>query len=371
MALTQTQVFQSHHPTTRQGEAMHKRIYEGLSTAVAVLDANFTVLSINPAGEMLFAISANRLIGKKFMPLFQDSMPIIATLEEALARKNSITLRELKIPLLGHDAITVDMTVGPLTNPEGDTNLLIELVHVDRYLRLSREDDILDRHSATQAMLKGLAHEIKNPLGGLSGAAQLLEKQLPDRSLKEYTYIIVKEADRLRNLVDRMFASSKPLNKDRVNIHEILGHVRKVTLAENHDGQLDIMQDYDPSLPEFVGDNDQLIQAVLNIVKNAVEALKGTGRIILRTRIERQFTIGNRRHRLVLKVEIEDNGPGIPDKLKEQVFYPMVTSRAEGTGLGLSLAQSIINSHDGLIEFKSRPGKTIFTILLPILKSTS
>jgi two-component system, NtrC family, nitrogen regulation sensor histidine kinase GlnL len=214
-------------------------------------------------------------------------------------------------------------------------------------------------------VLRGLAHEVKNPLGGLRGAAQLLERELSDKQLKEYTRIIVHEADRLRNLVDRVMGGYTPLNKRPVNVHEVLEHVRKLVLVETPVG-LTVRCDYDPSLPTLQADAEQLIQAALNILRNSVQALGGKGTVVIRTRIERSFTIGHTHHRLALRVDIEDNGPGIPAELLDKIFYPMVTGRADGTGLGLSIAQDIVARHGGLIECASQPGRTLFTLYLPV-----
>jgi two-component system nitrogen regulation sensor histidine kinase GlnL len=214
-------------------------------------------------------------------------------------------------------------------------------------------------------LIRNLAHEIKNPLGGLRGAAQLLEQEFADQSLKEYTQIIIGEADRLRNLVDRMLGPIRPPVYDDVNIHEVLERVRTLVLAEIGDG-IHIEQDYDPSIPLLKGDADQLIQAVLNIVRNAVQALEGQGVILIRTRVQRQYTIGHTRHKLVARLDIIDNGPGISKERLEEIFYPMISGRIDGTGLGLSIAQVLVSQHGGLIECESRPGKTVFTLLLPL-----
>ncbi len=214
-------------------------------------------------------------------------------------------------------------------------------------------------------MIRGLAHEIKNPLGGLRGAAQLLERELPDPQLTEYTKIIIDEADRLQNLLNRMLGPNTLPNLRETNIHHVLERVRSLVLAEAPPG-IEITRDYDPSIPNLNADSDQLIQAALNLVRNAVQALGQHGSIILRTRAQRQITIGHERHRLVLTLEVIDNGPGIPQEIQERIFYPMVTGHANGTGLGFSIAQSLINRHGGLIECTSEPGNTIFRILLPL-----
>ncbi|MCK5639830.1 MAG: PAS domain-containing sensor histidine kinase, partial [Gammaproteobacteria bacterium] len=257
------------------------------------------------------------------------------------------------------------LTAIPLSDPHREPELLVELNEVDRQLRINREENLLAQTSATRVLVRGLAHEIKNPLGGLRGAAQLLERELEDEELKEYTAIIISEADRLRNLMNRMLGPNALPQLRSTNIHEVLERVRRVMKVDVPAG-VKIVFDYDPSIPELVADPDQLIQAILNLVSNAVQAVGDSGTITLRTRALRQYTIGQTRHKLVLCLEVIDDGPGIPEKMQESIFLPMVTGRAEGTGLGLAIAQSLINSHGGLIECNSSPGRTVFTVLLPL-----
>ncbi|KPL28399.1 MAG: histidine kinase [Acidithiobacillales bacterium SM1_46] len=342
-----------------------QRILESLSTAVLVFDVELRLVSINPAGEMLLAASARKLTGLTLNELIADGKDFAKVLTDTLRSRHPFTARSVRLRLFGGQAVTVDCAVTPL--PEGTAGgaLLVELSQIDRLLRLAREELMRDRQTANRAVLRGLAHEIKNPLGGLRGAAQLLERELAEPSLNEYTQIIIHEADRLRNLVDRMVGPARPYRREPVNIHEVLERVRRLVLAE-HPGGLRFECDFDPSLPELAGDAEQLIQAALNIVRNAVQAMQGDGTIVMRTRIERNFTIGGKRHRLIVRVDIEDNGPGIPPALQEHVFYPMVTGRPEGTGLGLSIAQDIAQRHGGLIECVSRPGHTVFTLYLPV-----
>lgn len=341
------------------------RILDSLTTAVLTFDADLHLTSINPAGEMLFEVSAKKVVGQALTELLPHDRLAIKTLKQTLESQHPFTARGVPLRLPGHRTITVDCTVTPLTDGGPDGALLVELTQVDRLLRLARDESMLERQAANRAVMRGLAHEIKNPLGGLRGAAQLLERELPDKSLKEYTRIIIHEADRLRNLVDRMMGPHQPMKKRPVNIHEILEHVRKLILVEVPVG-LTLEREYDPSLPEFEGEPEQLIQAVLNIVRNSSEAIQHQGTIRLRTGIERSFTIGQKRHRLVLRADIEDNGPGIPEDIREHIFYPMVTGKAGGTGLGLSIAQDIIAKHGGLIECHSRPGHTVFSVYLPL-----
>lgn len=340
-----------------------RRILEGLTSSVLTFDAGLRLTSINPAGEMLFETSAKKILGHPLSELLSHSSRIVHILQQTLKTQHPFTARGVRLLLPGPRRITVDCTVTPLS--EDGEALLVELMQVDRLLRLTRDEGLLERQTANRAVIRGLAHEIKNPLGGLRGAAQLLERELTDNGLKEYTRIIIHEADRLRTLVDRMTGSIQPLKKDIVNIHEVLEHVARLILVEVPVG-LTIERRYDPSLPELLGDRDQLIQATLNIVRNAVEAMEDKGRIQLHTRIERGFTIRQKRHRLVLCVDIEDDGPGVTPELREHIFYPMVTGKPSGTGLGLSIAQDIAVKHGGLIDCDSRPKQTVFTLYLPL-----
>jgi two-component system, NtrC family, nitrogen regulation sensor histidine kinase GlnL len=344
------------------GSAQH--IFENLTTAVLVFDVELRLRAINPAGEMLFENSAKKIVGQRLADLVPQGVRLEDILRETLRSHHPFTARGVRLGLPGDRTITVDCTVTTTSHSGGHEELVVELAQIDRFLRLSRDESQLDRQAANRAVMRGLAHEIKNPLGGLRGAAQLLERELTDKSLKEYTRIIIHEADRLRNLVDRMVGPHQALKLMPLNVHQVLQHVRKLVLVETPVG-LTIDSDYDPSLPQILGDPEQLIQAVLNIVRNSVQAMGSKGRIRLRTRVERGFTIGQKRHRLVLRIDIEDNGPGIPEELQERIFYPMVTTRADGTGLGLSIAQDIIHRHGGLIEFTSRPGCTVFTLFIP------
>lgn len=345
-----------------------QRILDNLTTAVLAVDRGLRLTAINPAGEALLEASAKKVLGHRLSELLAPRQPLLAALDEVRASRQPLTARGVILELPGNRSLTLDCTVTPLPDSgkgEGPPALLIELNQIDRILRLTREESLLDRQAANRVVMRGLAHEIKNPLGGLRGAAQLLERELASAELKEYTRVIIHEADRLRNLVDRMMGPHQPPRKRHINVHEVLEHVRLLVLAEVPAG-LTIERDYDPSLPEVHADPEQLIQAVLNVVRNSVEALEGKGTIRLRTRVERGFTIGGHRHRLVLRAEIEDNGPGVPPDLLEHIFYPMVTGRAHGSGLGLSIAQDIVTKHGGLIECASRPGRTVFMLYLPL-----
>jgi two-component system nitrogen regulation sensor histidine kinase GlnL len=355
-----------------QDQMLHKRVLDNLSTAVLLVDAALIVRYLNPAAEALLAISRARALGMPFTDCFVEigEADTAADLRETLASSHPYTKREVHLRV-GAQEIIVDYTVGLLMTPGSPLCLLIEMQQMDRLLRISREEALLANHQATRALVRGVAHEIKNPLGGIRGAAQLLGRTLPGSDLSDYTNIIIEETDRLRNLADRMLGPRKLPELQSVNIHECLERVRSLMLVEA-EGKVTMRRDYDVSLPELRADPDQLIQAILNITGNALQALlenpdqEEPPRITLRTRHLRQFTIGATRHRLVIRVDIIDNGPGIPAPLLETIFYPMVSGRANGTGLGLSIAQDIVHQYQGLIECESRPGQTTFSILLPV-----
>lgn len=346
-------------------KSLPQHILENLNTAVLLVDDNLMLRAINPAAEMLFETSSHQAINQPLTHLLPQNQALLEAMYQTLVSGHPFTEHGLRLGVPLNRWITVDCTVTPVSHADGNSELILELNPIDRLLRLAREESRHDQHTASRAVIRGLAHEIKNPLGGLRGAAQLLERELPSEALKEYTRIIILEADRLRNLVDRMVGPNTPLRKKPMNIHQIMDHVRGLVLAEVPAG-IQLERDYDPSIPEFPADAEQLTQAVLNITRNAVQALNQEGSIEFRTRIERQFTIAQKRHRLVVRAEIEDSGPGIPEELRDHIFYPMVTGKPSGTGLGLSIAQDIVAQHGGSIECSSLPGKTIFRIYLPL-----
>jgi len=342
----------------------YQRILENLSHAVMMFDADLKLDYINPAGEMLFGVSAKRLIGQKSKTLFPADSQLLEAISKGVDGGHSFTEHEVIITLPGQREVTVDYTISPLAQQLGQSGLLVEIQQMDRQIRIAREEHQLSQQQTFRALVRGLAHEIKNPLGGLRGAAQLLERELPSEDLKEFTNIIIGEADRLQNLVDRILGPNTLSKKESLNIHQVLEHIRQlVSVGISND--IHIITDYDPSIPDLIADRDQLIQAILNIVGNAVQAIGSKGEITLSTRSVRQFTIGHVQHKLVCKIDVVDNGPGIPEDMLESIFLPMVTGRAEGTGLGLSISQSLINQHGGLIQCESQPGKTKFSLFLP------
>jgi two-component system nitrogen regulation sensor histidine kinase GlnL len=341
-------------------------VLDGLTTAVICLDAKLAVASINSAGESLFEVGRRHAVGEPLAQAIPAFTPHAKRLQDALDSGTGFIEREMNLRRAG-ESISLDCTVTPILLGKV-SGLLLECQSLDRHLRISRDELLLSQHQASRELIRGLAHEIKNPLGGIRGAAQLLEKELPDSGQREYTGVIIREADRLQNLVNRMLGPNRMPQKAPVNIHEVLEHVRQLCEAEGA-SDIHFLRDYDPSIPEIVADREQLIQAVLNVVRNAGQAIaggRGEGAVTLRSRTRRQFTIGGTRYRLVIQIDVEDNGPGIAPSMIDRIFYPMVTTRAEGTGLGLPMAQYLIHAHGGVIECRSRPGCTVFSMYLPL-----
>lgn len=352
-------------------DKLYKQLLDNLSGAVMMLDRDLCLRYLNPAGEMLFDVSAKRVLGESVVALVRDHSEFFDVLNDVVETGHSFTRREAHLHLFHGKEVAADFSVTPLVGGYNGS-LLVEILPRDRLVRIGREEDSRAQQEATRGLLRGLAHEIKNPLGGIRGAAQLLERALPDASLNDYTQVIIDEADRLQNLVDRMLGPRNLLDKQSINIHQILERIYSLVSAETA-GEVEILRDYDPSIPELEADEEQLIQAVLNVVRNGIQALQESQtaepRVCLRTRAIRQFTLSNERHRLVCQLVISDNGPGVPENLKETLFFPMISGRAEGTGLGLSIAQSIVNQHQGVIECQSAPGHTEFVIYLPIVEA--
>lgn len=345
---------------------MYKKILDHLNEAILLFDKDLLLTYINPAGEILLADSAKHLLGSSAHKLFKTSNTslLFDDLLQRLHLHEPLVDRELILERL-NQSITVNLSATPLQENGELNEILIELQQVDRHLRITKEEQLLAQQNTSRMLVRGLAHEIKNPLGGLRGAAQLLDLELQDPELKEYTQIIIAESDRLQDLMDKMLGPNKPAHKNPLNIHEVLERVRQVVAAETNNSIV-LRTDYDPSIPELSADKNQLIQALLNIVRNAVQAIQNEGEIVIKTRIRRHMTIGRKRYKLTIKIDITDSGPGIKPELMGQIFYPMITGRAEGTGLGLSIAQSLINQHNGLIECESEPGHTVFSIYLPL-----
>jgi two-component system nitrogen regulation sensor histidine kinase GlnL len=338
---------------------------ELLATSVVLLDAELNVCALNLSAENLLGVSASRARGHPLDALLDESNEWYPLLHQALSENYPMVRRAISLTTRSGQQKTVDITISPVTAKAGSHSLLLELNMVDRLQAISRDESEWQAQASLKEIMKGVAHEVKNPLGGIRGAAQLLSAELPDPALQEYTDIIISEVDRLHKLVDRMLGPRERLEPQPTNIHQVAEHVRQLIEAEA-EGALQIERDYDPSLPDFLADAGQLTQALLNLVRNAWQACGEGGLITLRTRVFRQFTVGGNRHKLVCALQVADDGPGVSDELMPRLFLPMVTGNAQGTGLGLSIAQRIANQHGGLIQVKSVPGDTCFTLLLPM-----
>jgi two-component system nitrogen regulation sensor histidine kinase GlnL len=335
---------------------------ELLSTAVLMLDESLNVTYANPAAETLLAHGRKHLIGAALDKMLPGNDEFVQRLNQSLDADAGFNENDLVLDVAG-EAVHLHCVISPVE--AGESRLVLEMRELEQQLKIAREAKILEQQEANRELIRNLAHEIKNPLGGIRGSAQLLERELGDPELREFTQVIVKETDRLQSLMNRMLTPSRLPRVEAINIHEVTERVRALLIAEFPSG-LEIRRDYDTSLPDLSGDKEQLIQAILNVARNAAQATQGMGEIVLVTRIARQVTIARNRFRHAIAVSIEDNGPGVPPELAERVFYPLVSGRDGGTGLGLSLAQSFVSQHMGLIEFESVPGRTRFTILLPV-----
>ena len=354
----------------------YRLLVDNLTTAILLVDRDLNIYYLNSSCETLCDISLLRASGQPVLNLLhtpKDEFNTHEALLNTLETGQPYTRREATINVNFKD-IHVDYTVSRLqTDKSYHPLLLIELNQIDRMLRISREENYIQQHQVARQLVRGVAHEIKNPLAGIRGATQLLARSLGnDPEYSEFTEIIINEVDRLRNLADTMLGSRQLPSYHLVNVHEPLERVRSL-IANHTKKKIKITRDYDLSLPEVMADRDQLIQVMLNICANAVQAMTENKEffvdhqpeLILRTRIHRLFTINGVIHRSVVRIDIEDNGPGVPESILEAVFYPLVTGRAKGTGLGLSIAQNIMHQHNGMIECQSVPKKTVFSLYLP------
>lgn len=332
-----------------------------LATAVIIVDAHQVIRYLNPAAENLLGVSAYHALERPVNSMLGDCTELVRALSNALSEGASYTEHDLALTLNGH-TLVLSATVSPLDDAHGSA--VIELHPAAGNVRIARDEQVMAQTQASQALLRQLAHEIRNPLGGIRGAAQLLEGELESSDLREYTQVIIQETNRLQGLLDRLLTPAKRPVVQPVNIHEVLERVRSLLQAEFP--RLQFQCDYDTSLPELAGDPEQLIQAVLNIARNAAQAMNGDGRISFRTRVARQVTLAMKLWKLAIRVDVVDNGPGIPEDMLSRVFFPLVSGREGGSGLGLTLAQSLVQRHEGAIHVESQPGRTCFSIYLPI-----
>jgi two-component system nitrogen regulation sensor histidine kinase GlnL len=338
---------------------------ELLATAVLILQRDRSIRYANPAAENLFELSQAKLVGQPLKSIFGECAALCAAIDKAVAAESSYTEQELELGATTKPRLHLACTITPIEAP--GRGLLLEFRHIDQQLKIAREERLNEQQQANRELIRSLAHEIKNPLGGIRGAAQLLERELESPRLIEYTQVIIGEADRLQSLVNRLLTPHRMPSYRHMNIHELLVRVKGVVQAEFP--AIPIVCDFDISLPDFEADPEQLTQAFLNVVRNAAQALAGTTRdpsIRLMTRVARSVTLARRRHRLALSVMVIDNGPGVPDAIRDRIFYPLVSGREGGSGLGLTIAQTFVAQHNGTIECTSAPGRTVFTTLLPL-----
>ena len=338
---------------------------ELLATAVLVIGEDGRVTWANAAAENLFELSRKKLCKRRPSQIFADSATLDAALAKARSGGASYTEQELELAVSGKPALHLMCTATPVD--ADDAVLLVELRHIDQQLKLAREERMNEQQQANRELIRSLAHEIKNPLGGIRGAAQLLERELDAPTLIEYTQVIIGEADRLQSLVNRLLTPHRLPSFRTINVHEVLVRVKGVVQAEFP--QIPVTLDLDISLPELDADAEQLTQAVLNVMRNAAQALAGTTadpRILVTTRVARNLMLARKFHRLAIAIGIEDNGPGVVDAVRDKMFFPLVSGREGGSGLGLTIAQTYVLQHGGSIEWESRPGRTLFTILLPL-----
>jgi len=341
---------------------------EFLATAVVVLDDELAVAYVNPAAESLLDNSAKGLLGHRFADLFSGDPALQETLSRARDTHWDYSAQSVSYTRAGRDPLPLACVVTRVDLP--GLSLLAELRPAIEQLRHLREERLIEEQQANRDLLRNLAHEVKNPLGGLRGSAQLLERELERPELREYTQVIIKEADRLQALVDRLLTPNRAPQIALLNFHEVLERVRSLVLAE-FPTAVQIRCDYDPSMPDIAGDKELLIQAVLNIVRNAAQALTMPGRpvggtITIRTRVARQVTLMRQRWKLALELQVVDDGPGVPEEIRDRIFSPLVSGRPGGSGLGLSLAQTYVTWHQGVVECESKPGRTVFRIMLPL-----
>jgi len=353
-------------------DQLHRSLLDNLNTAVLLFNENLVVEYLNPAFEAMLKVGSTRLMGSTASDLFRDTGNALKTIETSLATGRPHTRRHEYIDVYGAETAQVDYSVTPI-ELNSQKMLLMELQPIDRFLKINREEAILSVHDTSKTLIRGLAHEIKNPLGGIRGAAQLLDEEIAGQSIdgetREFCQIIMTETDRLRDLVDRLLGPNQLPTVEKISIHEVTERVVALMQAELQ-GQIIIDRDYDPSIPLLEGDIGQLIQAVLNVARNAMQSLidseQAAPRIIFKTRVHRSFTIAGTRHKMICKLEIIDNGPGVSEDIKERIFFPMISGRNEGSGLGLTISQTAVNGHQGIIECESEAGNTCFTIYLPI-----
>lgn len=350
---------------------MSQREYPGLevlATAVIMVNEDLSVSYSNPAAQNLFELPSRGFAGRNVSAIFEDASVLISSFDYAARHNCSYTAHDVVLNAPNRARLSLSCTVTPLDTPLA--RFAVEFQHTPHENKVAREERWLEQREENRLFVRNLAHEVRNPLGGIRGAAQLLEDELKSPQLTEYTQVIIKEADRLHSIMDRLLAPSRLLSPGEVNVHEALERARSLVKAEFPAGIV-IRRDYDVSLPPVIGHLEQLIQALLNIVRNAAQALRDTGTIVLKTRAARQVTLGKKRHPLAIMIQVIDDGPGVPNAIEDRIFNPLVSGRDSGSGLGLAIARELVHQHSGVIDCESRPGDTRFTIMLPLTRNES
>ncbi|MFK7885555.1 MAG: nitrogen regulation protein NR(II) [Gammaproteobacteria bacterium] len=351
--------------TMTANETTATEVLDALAAGVVLLDATLCIETANAAAERLLRTTRAQLAGRALHSALRDADALHALCQRAGEENRTVVLREFAI----HPANSLNptVTVDVYASPHTHGRVLLEILDNELQVQIERENRLREQRGIGRTIARQLAHEIKNPLGGLRGAAQLLAKRLGTRELTDFTDVIIRESDRLVALVDTMLGPTGPTNYSIVNVHQLLQHVATLVQAEAGD-ELRIVEDYDPSLPDIRLDQDQIIQAFLNVVRNALQAIDGEGTITLRTRAVTGFTIAEKRHSLVVRIDIMDSGPGIDPTVRDRMFLPLVTHRPQGTGLGLPVAQDLVSRHGGLINVTSDT-PTVFSLYLPYLRA--
>ena len=340
-------------------------LISNLSIGIVCVDAQLDVEVLNASAEAMLEASMVKAVGQNLQDLLELPDSLLMRMHETLQSGQPYTDREVSLQPVGGAPLLADCTISPWIRHKQSAGLVLEFAALDRQLRIAREEALVSHQQKTSSLLRSLAHEVKNPLGGIRGAAQLLEQELEDDSMREYTEIIIRESDRLRQLIDRMLGPANRPDLKEINIHAVLEHVRKIIRVEAPK-DVALSFDYDPSIPELFSDHDRLVQVFLNIAANALNAVSSDGTITFRSRVINNFTIGSKKHKLIICVEIIDDGKGISDELRGQIFFPLVSGSANGSGLGLSIAQTTMQQLGGIIECKSEPSRTVFSVYLPL-----
>ena len=349
----------------------HKLLLDNVTTGIVLLNSDLRFLYVNASAEALLGISDQKAHGLFIGDILKNAAEDIGEMQTAIAKNNSVTKLRAELNTIHSKKLVVDYTINPF-DKNGQVNALLELNSIEQSQKITREVSLNSAYTTTRELVRGLAHEIKNPLGGIRGAAQLLAQEISDNELIDYTQVIIQEADRLRNLVDRLVGSRKPPELREINIHEVIERVRNLIAAETLGKGIKLYCDYDPSLPMILADSEKMIQALLNLLRNSMQALNSPdidhqlGEIILRTRISRNITVASKFYKLAVAIEIIDNGPGIPKNISDTIFYPMISGRPDGSGLGLPISHGIVTQHGGMIVCDSKPGETKFTVTIPI-----